>query len=77
MPRSVGSLQDPYATDVGVQLQQRSYKAHWFRRENLPVSGRASDGSGWQLFYGADGRYLVCRNNHEVLMLAVQWDFSG
>src|SRR5207245_4288893 len=63
--RSVGSLQDPYATDVGVQLQQRGYKAHWFRRENLPVCGGASDGRGWQLFYGADGRYLVCRNNHE------------
>jgi pyrimidine deaminase RibD-like protein len=75
--RSIGSLQDPYATNIGVQLQQRSYKAHWFRKENLPVCGGASDGRGWQLFYGEDGRYLVCLNNHEVLILAVQWDFSG
>jgi pyrimidine deaminase RibD-like protein len=75
--RSVGSLQDPYAMNVGVQLQQKSYKAHWFRRENLPICGGASDGRGWQLFYGDDGRYLVCRNNHEVLILAVQWNFSG
>lgn len=75
--RSVGSLQDSYAMSVESQLQQRSYKAHWFRKENLPVCGGASDGRGWQLFYGGDGRYLVCRNNHEVLMLAVQWNFSG
>ena len=56
--RSVGGLQDPYATSVGVQLQQRSYEAHWFRKENLPVCGGASDGRGWQLFFGEDGRYL-------------------
>jgi hypothetical protein len=69
--RIIGSLQDPYVIDVGNKLQQKGYEAHWFRKENLP-SGGASDEQGWRLFYGLDGRYLILRTNHEVLLLAVR-----
>src|SRR5690348_3648486 len=74
--RTVGALEDQHAVQVGSKLREMSYKAHWFKKENLPGLGGASDGRGWQLFYGEDGRYLLCRKNNETFILAVQYDFS-
>jgi hypothetical protein len=31
----------------------------------------------WQPFYGRDGKYVVCRNGNEELILGVQWSFAG
>lgn len=49
------------------KLRAARHEFRWFRKEFLPSHGR-----GWQAVYGSDGRYLLIRNGHEILILAAR-----